>query len=610
MPFSIKSFWCIRRKPNTASPNQNRRSSSLCSSQPIEARQQECSKMATEKILRPNLYIEKLVFNNGETLQVGKGDIVVFVGPNNVGKSQVLKDIYNLTGDDINSIVVKEVSCSQFSVNGIIPWYDKYISFTETRHGRVYSPYGNMTHDVREVEFKYMSVKKFGVLRDLVIHFLNTEARLLISRAAEGLDLKAPPKSPIHALVRDASLLRRIANYVKEAFGTSIAPLLGKEIPLCIGPDIDKSEVPGNTMSEVEANYLKLLASYPQLQDQGDGMRSFIGIILWLILEHYNIFLIDEPETFLHPPQAILIGNVVGELISDEQQSFIATHSIHFINGLLERVPNRVKIVRVTRAGNKNEFSVLDNAQLLQISKDPFLRYSALLEGMFYKNVVLCEGDSDCMFYSMVNSATDMKGAKGTETLFTHCGGKQRMAKVIGALRELKVDVKVIPDFDILSNEYVLKELVQACGGDWGQIERDYNVLVSDIKQRTNVGETGADILNKITAELSDVMGKVVSQTKMRNIREMLSSNTEWDRLKETGVSGIGAGNPCQSCKAVLSYLATIGIHVVQCGELERFVPTAGGHGPDWLHNVLDKHTEVSDPVYNAAKDFIRSWRL
>ena len=142
-------------------------------------------------------------------------------------------------------------------------------------------------------------------------------------------------------------------------------------------------------------------------------------------------------------------------------------------------------------------FSILDNARLIQISKDPFLRYSALLEGIFYKNVVLCEGDADCMFYSMLNSAADMKDAKGTETLFTHCGGKQRMAKVIGALKELKVDIKVIPDFDVLNNESILKELVQVCGGEWGQIERDYNVLISDIKQRANVGETGADILKK-----------------------------------------------------------------------------------------------------------------
>lgn len=572
--------------------------------------QKEDSTVSGEKVLRPNLFIEKLIFNNGTTLQVGKGDIIVFVGPNNVGKSQVLKDIHNLTGNDINSIVIKEVSCSQCSVEDITPWYDKYVSFRTTRYGRVYSPYGNMTQEVREAEFKFLSNKRFGVLRDLAIHLLNTEARLLISHAAEGLNPHAPNKSPIHALVQNVNLLRRVANYVKAAFGTSIAPLLGKNIPLCIGPDIAKEDIPGDTMPEVEANYLQRLASYPQLQDQGDGMRSFIGIVLWLILEHFNIFLIDEPETFLHPPQATLLGGSVGELISEEQQIFIATHSIHFINGLLEKVPNRVKIVRVTRTGNSNDFSVLNNLRLIQISKDPFLRYSSLLEGMFYKNVVLCEGDADCMFYSMLNSATDMKGAKGTETLFTHCGGKQRMPKVIGTLKELRVDVKVIPDFDVLNNESSLKELVEVCGGDWNNIERDYKILITDIKQRSNVGRTGADVLKEIEEELADVMGTVVSQTKMRNIRKSLESNTVWDQLKKTGVNGVGAGNPRSACDAILKYLSTIGIHVVPCGELERFVPTVGGHGPDWLHTVIEQFPDAANAKYDQAKAFIRSWCL
>ena len=572
--------------------------------------QKEDSTVSGEKVLRPNLFIEKLIFNNGTTLQVGKGDIIVFVGPNNVGKSQVLKDIHNLTGNDINSIVIKEVSCSQCSVEDITPWYDKYVSFRTTRYGRVYSPYGNMTQEVREAEFKFLSNKRFGVLRDLAIHLLNTEARLLISHAAEGLNPHAPNKSPIHALVQNVNLLRRVANYVKAAFGTSVAPLLGKNIPLCIGPDIAKEDIPGDTMPEVEANYLQRLASYPQLQDQGDGMRSFIGIVLWLILEHFNIFLIDEPETFLHPPQATLLGGSVGELISEEQQIFIATHSIHFINGLLEKVPNRVKIVRVTRTGNSNDFSVLNNLRLIQISKDPFLRYSSLLEGMFYKNVVLCEGDADCMFYSMLNSATDMKGAKGTETLFTHCGGKQRMPKVIGTLKELRVDVKVIPDFDVLNNESSLKELVEVCGGDWNNIERDYKILITDIKQRSNVGRTGADVLKEIEEELADVMGTVVSQTKMRNIRKSLESNTVWDQLKKTGVNGVGAGNPRSACDAILKYLSTIGIHVVPCGELERFVPTVGGHGPDWLHAVIEQCPDTVNNIYDQAKTFIRSWNL
>ena len=39
-------------------------------------------------------YISQLKFNNGETLDISANDIVVFVGPNNAGKSQSLKDIY------------------------------------------------------------------------------------------------------------------------------------------------------------------------------------------------------------------------------------------------------------------------------------------------------------------------------------------------------------------------------------------------------------------------------------------------------------------------------------------------------------------------------------
>ncbi len=39
-------------------------------------------------------YISKIVFNNGSDIDLQPNDIVVFVGPNNAGKSQSLKDIY------------------------------------------------------------------------------------------------------------------------------------------------------------------------------------------------------------------------------------------------------------------------------------------------------------------------------------------------------------------------------------------------------------------------------------------------------------------------------------------------------------------------------------
>ena len=42
-------------------------------------------------------YISRITFNNGESLDISRDDIVIFVGPNNAGKSQSLKDIYTLS---------------------------------------------------------------------------------------------------------------------------------------------------------------------------------------------------------------------------------------------------------------------------------------------------------------------------------------------------------------------------------------------------------------------------------------------------------------------------------------------------------------------------------
>ena len=51
-------------------------------------------------------YISELTFNNGQTVNVAPNDIVVFVGPNNAGKSQSLKDINELCSDPKKQVKV------------------------------------------------------------------------------------------------------------------------------------------------------------------------------------------------------------------------------------------------------------------------------------------------------------------------------------------------------------------------------------------------------------------------------------------------------------------------------------------------------------------------
>ena len=39
------------------------------------------------------IYIDQITFNDGSSFNFNNSDIVVFTGPNNSGKSQVLRDI-------------------------------------------------------------------------------------------------------------------------------------------------------------------------------------------------------------------------------------------------------------------------------------------------------------------------------------------------------------------------------------------------------------------------------------------------------------------------------------------------------------------------------------
>lgn len=54
----------------------------------------------------PGIYVQKITFNDESTVSdIGRNDIIVFVGANNVGKSQTLRDIYHGLGDEIVSIL-------------------------------------------------------------------------------------------------------------------------------------------------------------------------------------------------------------------------------------------------------------------------------------------------------------------------------------------------------------------------------------------------------------------------------------------------------------------------------------------------------------------------
>jgi ABC-type multidrug transport system ATPase subunit len=51
-----------------------------------------------ERDLRPHFWIKSLTFNDGTNLELQRNEIVVFVGPNNSGKSVTLKELSGWVG--------------------------------------------------------------------------------------------------------------------------------------------------------------------------------------------------------------------------------------------------------------------------------------------------------------------------------------------------------------------------------------------------------------------------------------------------------------------------------------------------------------------------------
>lgn len=554
-------------------------------------------------------YISKIHFNDGTSVDTRQNDIIIFVGPNNAGKSQSLKDIYELSSKKIPTTVVEDIFITKYTtqitdlLDSISPKQPQgqYTSYNVL--GQNFNFWGNTNE-------QFSTSPYFDEFRDLFVANLDTTARLTICDAPTSIARNSPKQHPIHYAAFDSKYRKWLSDNFKKAFGIEVTPniLNGSTIPLCVGEPVRLNNEYEDEQTRQE-DYADILETYKQVQNQGDGIKSFTGILLYLMLDYFCTFLIDEPESFLHPPQAHIMGQIIGQTLSNQQQCFISTHSGEIIKGLLEVCPERIKIIRITRKDDINYFSILDNDSFGDVWNDPLLKYSNIMSSLFHKSVVLCESDSDCKMYSIVESYLKQLSGKYSETLFIHCGGKHRMAKIALALRVLNIDVKLISDIDVLNNEVVFKGIVEAFGIDWTTVQSDYNTIVGNLhsqKEKINRNDAKTSI-NRI---IDGSQNQDLSNREIKDIRTAISTISKWDTIKSAGISAIPAGDATSAFRRLNQALQLNGIHIVPVGELECFIKEVGGHGPEWVNKVLETYPSLDNPVYNQIREFMDNLSL
>lgn len=68
---------------------------------------------ANTELLRPRLSFEEITFSDGTILTVDDGDIIVFVGPNNAGKSAALRELETWVAYARAGLVIKKAKMRQ-----------------------------------------------------------------------------------------------------------------------------------------------------------------------------------------------------------------------------------------------------------------------------------------------------------------------------------------------------------------------------------------------------------------------------------------------------------------------------------------------------------------
>lgn len=564
--------------------------------------------------------VESLTFSGGETVDVEKASMLIIVGPNNSGKSRALAEINStlaqeqLTGFDTqaNTHVVETLKTFvKGDKDNFLSWLEERFisrgrqndkSFT-TKRASVDAKFllANFEH------LKYANAA-LGPLSSFFVERLDTQSRLTLVNPAPLINPYTGIASEyIHLLQANESLLRKISDEFYKAFGKNLViNWYGhNNVYFHIGSEPERTVERDRVSAAYQGELLKL----PVLQNEGDGVRSFVAILLATMAGSHLVLIIDEPEAFLHPKQAERLGSLLARSAETlNRQVIVSSHSSSVIRGAIN-ASERVAVCRLTRSadGTTNHAFMLPSTNLKQLWSSPLLRSVGAIEGIFSNGVVVCEADTDTRFYEAALRQLEVMGRipNAVETHFVHGNGKGKLAVLTTAYRRLRVPVAVVADLDLLRNVNEFKAVVEALGGRFESILRLYNLVLNDLNGVAPLRSTESFVA-EARAIIDEIEGTpAIDREHRRKLGMLLEETARWSDAKRHGINKL-RGGARQQARALLDELQTIGLFLVPTGELESWWLDGPADKKDWLLPAVQE-IEVSNPDLEIVLQFMDS---
>lgn len=516
--------------------------------------------------------------------------LVLIVGPNSSGKSQFLRDIHlTIGGSDRQLVVATNVEIDRDAFNGceqLLLDADVFQSVLDSSGApklRPRSPYLGTAETGGEIPVGHLAHllnnwnpndppgpgrRNFlDIVGKHMVTALFLERRLTSGSAVGAIDHQAQlPSAELHSLRLNDSAQSSLYEEIDNTFGMAVwLDQIGSGTKLCfrVGP-VTPSE--GDRLSAVK------MSEYRTIDEEGDGLKSYVAICMSLLLGQRPVCLIDEPEMCLHPPQSYSLGRFIGKTCETQDiVTFVATHSSHVLRGVIQETQN-VQIVRLTRRGDSFCAHHVSPDTLASATKRPFSRAETVLDGIFAESVIIVEADGDRLVYQTVWES--LSDELPQDVHFTALGGTGEIADTCGLYHALQIPTAVIADIDVINDPSLLRRILKATGAT-EQIDE----VVSEAR---SIMRAVLSLPPKVTTqEVSERLRKLADSTQewederdialSRKLRDISDEVNRMRRLKHGGIEAF-EDETRNNLDSLVIRLKSFGVFLVPVGELEGWL--------------------------------------
>lgn len=423
--------------------------------------------------------IKSIPLIGGEKVEFG--DFNVIIGPNSTGKSTLLIELFLCSGSfDKNPWFWIKDKTMEWAIDDPIADIESFLGCLDKvyQNGTYsYVPRGlragdgridasnplNHNHWKAMEELKVKAVaerdavifdlKSQVLMRRTFVTFEPCENRLNFPHGVALQALNSPAGDEINLLYRNKALLQNINDKFCSQFGLNIVILDHTRTSLEIG--LTKDSLPNFDLgaTDLQREYQRIeewkQRHFHPVSTAGHGIRSIVKLLLSILMPHYQIIIIDEPEMHIYPAQKRWLGRQLADMaVQFKKQVFLATHDPIFLQGILDSNLTTT-ILRADGASGGKRFlhsCLLDN----QTDVGARRNQDTYLQALFYLRTVVVEGATDRAFYqNMVESLFNTR-IEASDLGFVSCGGKGGSNHMAHLASRIGLKVAFIFDFDVL----------------------------------------------------------------------------------------------------------------------------------------------------------------